>query len=162
MLEEHPLDPAVHDRAAFSCGVPELDDYLRRLAEQHRRKGISAVFVLVDSDAPRFILGYYTLSAAEVEAARLVESDRKKLPRYPIPCFRMGRLACRTDHRGRGLGRLLVACAVDRCIKAKAQVAAYALLVDAKDDGARSFYEHYGFAPLLDNPMTLYLPLGRR
>ena len=154
MLEEHPLDPAVHDRGAFDCGVRELDDYLRRLADQHRRKGISAVYVLVDSDAPRSILGYYTLSAAEVEAARLVESDRT--------CFRLGRLACRTDHRGRGLGRLLVACAVERCIKAKAQVAAYALLVDAKDDGARSFYEHYGFVPLLDNPMTLYLPLGRR
>lgn len=161
MFEEHPLDPAVHDRANFDCGVPDLNEYLQRLADQHRRKGISAVYVLVDSEAPSTILGYYTLSAAEVDASRLAEPDRKKLPRYPIPCFRMGRLACRTDQRGHGLGRLLVGCAVDRCLKARTQVAAYALIVDAKDAKAKAFYEHYGFAPLLDKPMTLYLPLGR-
>lgn len=46
------------------------------------------------------ILGYCTLSAAGVDAERLTEAERKKLPRYPVPCFRMGRLACRTDQRG--------------------------------------------------------------
>ena len=161
MLEEHALDPAVHDRAGFDCGVLELNDYLQRLADQHRRKGISAVYVLADSRAPSVILGYYTLSAAEVDAARLADPDRKKLPRYPIPCFRMGRLACRADLRGRGLGRRLVGCAVDRCLKARTQVAAYALVVDAKDANAKAFYQHYGFAPMLDRPMTLFLPLGR-
>jgi predicted GNAT family N-acyltransferase len=91
----------------------------------------------------------------------LPDADRKRLPRYPVPCFRMGRLACRTDQRGRGLGRLLLGCAVDRCLKARTQVAAYALLVDAKDEVAKAFYEHYGFTPLADQPLTLYLPLGR-
>ena len=161
MLEEHPLDPALHDRKGFDCGVPVLNAYLQNLAEQHWRKGISAVYVLADSAAPSLILGYYTLSAAEVDVLRLPDADRKRLPRYPVPCFRMGRLACRTDQRGRGLGRLLLGCAVDRCLKARAQVAAYALLVDAKDDVARAFYEHYGFTPLADRPLTLYLPLGR-
>ena len=161
MLEERPLDPAVHDRAGFDCGVAALNHYLQRLADQHRRKGISSVYVLADSETPGTILGYYTLSAAEVDVARLPEADRKKLPRYPIPCFRMGRLACRADRRGHGLGRLLVGCAVDRCLKARTNVAAYALLVDAKDANAKAFYEHYGFASTLDKPMTLYLPLGR-
>jgi GNAT superfamily N-acetyltransferase len=161
VLEEHPLDPAVQDRRGFDCGVPVLNTYLQNLAEQHRRKGITAVYVLVDSAAPPVILGYYTLSAAEVDVLRLPDADRRRLPRYPVPCFRMGRLACRTDQRGRGLGRLLLGCAVDRCLKARTQVAAYALLVDAKDDVARAFYEHYGFTPLADQPLTLYLPLGR-
>lgn len=161
MLEEHSLDPTVHDRGAFDCGVPELNEYLRRFAEQHRRKGISAVYVLVESDAPGLILGYYTLSAAEVDATRLPAAVRKKLPRFPVPCFRMGRLACRADHRGRGLGKLLVGCAVERCLKAKQQIAAYALLVDAKDANAAAFYEHFGFVSLVDRPLTLYLPLGR-
>lgn len=161
MLEEHALDPSVHDRAGFHCGVPELDEYLQRYAEQHRRRGITSVFVLADADAPTFILGYYTLSAAEVDVSRFSDVDRRKLPRYPVPCFRMGRLACRADRRGRGLGKLLMGCAVDRCLKARAQVAAYALIVDAKDDGARAFYEHYGFTAFLANPLTLYLPLGR-
>lgn len=160
MLEELALDVALHDRAGFSCGVPELDDYLKRLAEQHRRKGVSTVHVLVDSDAPSLILGYYTLSAAQVSAEQLSEADRKRLPRHPVPCFRMGRLACRADQRGQGLGRLLMGCAVERCLEARKQVAAFALIVDAQNPAAKTFYEHYGFNSCLDDGMTLYLPLG--
>lgn len=161
MLEERALDVRVHDRNGFDCGVPELDDYLKRLAEQHRRKGISTPFVLVDTATPTGILGYYCLSAAQVDAAKLRESDRKKLPRYPVPCFRLGRLAVRKDRRGQGLGKLLLACAVDRCLKARNDVAAYALIVDAKDESARQFYERYGFTAFADDPMALYLGLGR-
>lgn len=160
MLEEHALDPERHDRAGFSCGVAELDEYLHRFASQHRKRGISTVFVLVDSGEPSAVLGYYTLSAAEVDAAELRDVERKKLPRYPVPCFRMGRLACRADRQGQGLGKVLIACAVERCLRARQQVAAYALIVDAKDEKAAAFYRHYGFAPCTDAPLTLYLPLG--
>ena len=160
MLDDLPLDPAIHDRQGFECGVPALDEYLDRFAEQHRRRSISSVYVLTDSAQPERILGYYTLSAAEVDAQLLTDAERKKLPRYPVPCFRMGRLACRTDQRGNGLGKLLLGCAVDRCLKARQQVAAYALLVDAKDDVAKAFYVHFGFKTLQDAPLTLYLPLG--
>jgi GNAT superfamily N-acetyltransferase len=161
VLEDSSLDPLVHDRQGFFCGVPALDQYITQFADQHRRRGISSVYVLTDSAQPERILGYYTLSAAEVDAQRLNEADRKKLPRFPVPCFRMGRLACRSDERGRGLGKLLIGCAVDRCLKAKQQVAAYALLVDAKNDEAKAFYLHFGCKTLLDAPLTLYLPLGR-
>jgi GNAT superfamily N-acetyltransferase len=161
VLEDVPLDPAVHDRQGFGCGVPVLDEYLHRFAEQHRRRGISSVYVLTDSAQPERILGYYTLSAAELDAQRISEAGRKKLPRYPVPCFRMGRLACRSDQQGRGLGKLLIGCAVDRCLKARQQVAAYALIVDAKDEDAKAFYLHFGFKRLLDAGLTLYLPLGR-
>ena len=160
MFEEQALDGARHDRASFQCGSPELDDYLRRFAVQHRQKGITSVQVLVATDHPVLILGYYTLSAAEVDVLQLSEADRKKLPRYPIPCFRMGRFACRSDQQGEGLGRLLLGCAVERCLQARKQVAAFALIVDAKNAQAKSFYEHYGFTPCADSKMTLYLPLG--
>jgi len=56
---------------------------------------------------------------------------------------------------------LLLGCAVDRCLQARQQVAAYALVVDAKNDVAKSFYLHFGFKVLQDAPLTLYLPLGR-
>jgi len=161
VLEDLPLDPTLHDRNGFDCGVPALDEYLARFADQHRRRGITSVYVLADSEAPALILGYYTLSAAEVDAQELDERDRRRLPRYPVPCFRMGRLACRMDQRGKGIGRLLLGLAVDRCLKAREQVAAYALLVDAKDEQARLFYEHYGFTAFTGRPLTLYLPLGK-
>jgi GNAT superfamily N-acetyltransferase len=162
VLEVQPLNPDLHDRAGFACGISELDDYLRRFAVQHRRKGVSTIYVLVDIEKPSLILGFFTLSAAQVDIAELSDADRKKLPRYPVPCFRMGRLACRTDQRGQGLGKLLIGCAVERCVQASRQVAAYALIVDAKSSEAKAFYEHYGFKPCVDASMTLYLPLGCR
>ncbi len=160
MFEDRALDPAIHDRGAFCCGVPELDDYLHRSAVQQRSKGVSTIHVLVNTDHPGVILGFYTLSAAQIDVEALGEADKKKLLRYPIPCFRMGRLACRADQRGKGLGKLLIACAVDRCLQARKQVAAFALIVDAKNAEASQFYQHYGFTPCVDAPMTLYLPLG--
>ena len=160
MLEEQAFDPQRHDRAGFSCGVPALDEYLRRFANQQCRGGVSTVFVLTDRAAPKLILGYYTLGAAQVDVADLSEPDKKKLPRYPVPCFRLGRLACRADRQGQGLGKLLLACAVDRCLEARKQVAAFALIVDAKDAAAKAFYQRYGCTPCADTPMTLYLPLG--
>ena len=107
MLDDLPLDPTIHDRQGFECGVPGLNEYIHRFAEQHRRRGISSVYVLTDSSRPELMLGYYTLSAAEVDGQQLAEAERKRLPRYPVPCFRMGRLACRSDQQGRGLGKLL-------------------------------------------------------
>ena len=160
MVEEQFLDPTRHDRQAFTSGVSELDEYLHRFAAQQSKKGVAVVRVLVDTDAPSVILGYYSLSAAQIDVSQLDQASKKKLPRYPVPCFRMGRLAAHSAHHGRGLGRILVGCAVERCLDAKKQVAAYALLVDVKGEKAKEFYEHYGFIPCTDNPMTLYLPLG--
>jgi GNAT superfamily N-acetyltransferase len=161
VFEEAPLNTAIHQRSGFDCGVPELNQYLQRFADQQRRRGITSVFVLTDGGQPAPILGYYTLSAAEVDASRLSETDRKHLPRYSVPCFRLGRLAISAERRGQGLGRLLLGCAVDRCLQAREQVAAYALIVDAKDAGAKAFYEHYGFTAFASQPLTLYLPLGK-
>jgi GNAT superfamily N-acetyltransferase len=160
VLEEQFLDPNRHDRQAFISGVGELDEYLRRFAVQQSKKGITVVRVLVDTDTPGAILGYYCLSAAQIDAIYLDERTRQKLPRYPVPCFRMGRLAVHAAYHGRGLGRLLIGCAVERCLEARKHVAAYALVVDAKGEKAKAFYEHYGFTPCRDNPMTLYLPFG--
>lgn len=160
MLEEHALDATLHDRANFQCGEPALDEYLRKYAVQQSAKGVSSIFVLVDSAEPRTILGFYTLSAAQLGVAQLSDAERKKLPRYPVPCFRMGRLARSIEHSAAGLGGMLVGLAVDRCLKARAHVGAYALLVDTKNEKAKTFYQHYGFTECVDSPMTLYLPLG--
>lgn len=160
MLEEHVLDPKLHDRSGFRCGEPALDAFLHKYAAQQSAKGISSVFVLVDSAHPHNILGFYTLSAAQIGVEQLSDSERKKLPHYPVPCFRMGRLACNLKTQGSGLGATLIGLAVDRCLKAKVHVSAYALLVDAKNDKAKAFYQHFGFTACVDSPLTLYLPLG--
>lgn len=161
MLEEHTLDAKTHDRAGFDCGELLLNDFLRRYAVQQAGKGVASTFVVVDDSQPSKILGFYSLSAAQIDVQQLSDAERARLPRYPVPCFRMGRLARSLDARGTRMGEVLMGLAVDRCLKAKAHVGAYALLVDAKHAKAKAFYELYGFIACTDAPLTLYLPLGR-
>ena len=159
MLEEQRLDTKAHDCTNFDCGVPQLNEYLSRYAGQDRRRNVAQVYVLVDSREPAKVLGYYAISAAQIDVEQLSDEHKRKLPKYPIPCFRMGRLAISRDVQGRGIGKILLGCAVDRCLKARQQVAAYALIVDAKDAAARGFYEQFGFLSFADNAMSLYLPI---
>ncbi|HEY8905649.1 MAG TPA: GNAT family N-acetyltransferase [Rhodoferax sp.] len=159
MLEEQRFDVRIHDRVSFQSGEPLLDEYLRKYAAQQIAKGITSAFVLVESNAPGRILGFYTLSAAQIDAEDLSEADRKRLPRYPIPCFRMGRLARDLGSRGQGVGEILMGLAIERCRAAKQSIAAYALLVDAKNAKAKLFYEKFGFTACSDSSMSLYMPI---
>lgn len=142
--------------------MPTLNDYLRRYASQDKRRNISQVFVLVNSDRPDQVIGYYTLSAAQIDVEELSADKRRRLPCYPIPCFRMGRLAIAIDFQKSGLGKIILGCAVDRCLRARQKVAAYALIVDALDESAKGYYIHFGFVPFADKPLSLYLPLGKK
>ena len=78
MLEEQLLDPHRHDRQAFTSGVAELDEYLHRFAVQQSKKGIAVVRVLIDTDMPKSILGYYSLSAAQIDAVQMDERTQQK------------------------------------------------------------------------------------
>ena len=160
MFEEQLLDPKRHDRYGFACGEPALNAFLQRHAHQNMRKGISQTWVLVPQDEPITIAGYYCLAPAEVDLANLQPADARPLPPYPIPCFRMGRLARALRWRGEGLGALLIGLAVERALQARQSVGGYALIVDAKGEEAKTFYRRYGFRPHLDTPNSLYLPLG--
>lgn len=70
----------------------------------------------------------------------------------------MGRLAVDKDFKGKGLGGALLADALSRSIAS--EIAAYALVVDAKDEAALNFYQHHGFVVFASLPMTLFLPLA--
>ena len=160
-LSVEELDPRRHDRTDFDCGVEPLNRYLQTLAAQHRIKGIATTFVLIDTDRPTTILGYYSLSAATLAFERLTEADRKGLPTYPIPAVRIGRLAASTAHRGQRLGELLLANAVKRSLLARNSLGVYAVVVEAKDATAEAFYRKYGFRLCDIQTRQLYLPLGR-
>ena len=155
------LDPKRHDRAGFDCGVEPLNRYLGSLAAQHRAKGIATTFVLVDSDRPTSILGYYSLSAATLAFEHLTDADRTGLPTYPIPAVRIGRLAASAAHRRQRLGELLLANAIKRSLLARHTLGVYAVVVEAKDTTAEAFYRKYGFRLCNTDTRQLYLPLGR-
>ena len=152
-----PLDKR-HDRTAFSCGLPELDRYLARQAGENIRRLIARVFVCTAGDTDA-VLGFYTLSALAIDLASLPDQLSRKLPRHPVPFALIGRLAVDRSAHGRGLGRMLLADAVKRTVAAGETVAMHALIVDAANDDAKRFYERFGFLPLTDDRMRLFLPL---
>jgi GNAT superfamily N-acetyltransferase len=151
-----PLD-AAHDRTAFSSGSEPLDRYFQQQVTQDVRRRVTACFVALTSE--QRIAGYYTLAAASILLNDLPSSIGKKLPRYPlVPAVRMGRLAVDQNFKKLGLGGALLADAMSRA--AHAEIAAYAMVVDAKDKKAAAFYQHHGFIPLPNSPLTLFLPLA--
>lgn len=106
------------------------------------------------------VLGYYTLSASLVNTGELPDTLAKKLPRYPqLPVTLLGRLAVHESMKGQGLGQFLLLDALHRCLVAAANIAATAVVVDAKDDAAAAFYRRFGFAPLQAQPRRLFLPM---
>ena len=151
-----PLNQA-HDRTRFNSGSEALDRYFREQVTQDVRRRVAACFVALDQE--RQIAGYYTLASASILLVDLPASSGKKLPRYPtVPAIRMGRLAVDQVFKGRGLGGALLADALDRA--SHSEIAAYALMVDAKDSLAAAFYRHHGFIVLPNSPLTLFLPLA--
>jgi len=153
------LDGRFHDRAGFTCGVAALDEYLRQRAGQHQRDGIATTHVLVDEDTPRVVLGYCALSAAQLRLDELREDDRRKLPAYPVPAIRMGRLAVAKSEQGKGHGALLIGHAVNVAVAVRRTMGVKVLIVDAKDSSAAAFYEGFGFRPTSTTALTMYLPI---
>lgn len=154
------LDRRVHDRDGFDCGEEVLNRYLRDYAAQHRTRGFSTNFVLVEHQQPSRILGYCTLSAAAIALDKLADADRKRVPAYPVPAVRIGRLAVSIDARRLGYGELLLQNAIKRMLAARETMGVFAALVEAKDERAVSFYIRYGFRVCNDEERQLYLPLG--
>lgn len=155
------LDPKVHDRSGFRCGAASLDTYLRQQAGQHQRDGIATTHVLVDGNASARILGYVSLAAAQVELSGLSPGDRKRLPNYPVPAVRVGRLAVAVMCQGKGYGALLLGHAVNTALRLRSELGVRLLVVDALDRDVADFYRGYGFRTTADRELTLYLPLGK-
>lgn len=161
MLIVERLDPERHQRDLFSCGEPSLDRYLKQQAMQHHRAGISTTHVLLSVEQPDVILGYYSLSAAQLLLTDLQEADRRRLPAYPVPAIRMGRLAVDVNARRRGHGEYLLGSAVNRCLELRRELGVRVLLVDALHEQAAAFYRGYGFRDTVATAGTLYLSLGK-
>ncbi len=143
-----------HDRA-FTSGASALDDWFRTRATQDQRRHVAQVFVAVDELG---IVGFYSLSMFTLALESLPDRLARKLPRYEaIPTALIGRLARHERAKGSGIGDLLVADAVKRVLAAAESVAAYAIVVDAKDERGRQFYESHGLISLPSRPNRLFL-----
>jgi GNAT superfamily N-acetyltransferase len=147
-----------HDRESFGSGVEPLDRYLRQQARQDVARRVASCFVLVENGRPAPI-GYYTLAATGIALAELPAMLAKRLPRYPVvPATLMGRLAVDARHRDKGYGEFMLLDAFSRVLRS--DIASYAFVVDAQDDKAARFYQHYGFTFLVAGRQRLFLAMA--
>lgn len=139
----------------FSCGNNELDTYLKDFARQNHKKGIGKSFVAVFED---HVIGYYTISMSNVEFIDIPEDYNKGIPKYPAPAAKIGRLAVDIQFQGKKIGSALLIDALKKILEACKTIAAYAVVVDAKNDTAKRFYEGFGFIPY-KGELSLFLPM---
>lgn len=154
-FEIEPLGKA-HDRAAFSCGVEQLDRYIRQLAKQDLKRRVAAVFVATPAGSST-VAGYYTLNATAIVTEQLPAELIARFPRHELqPAILLGRLAVDQKYKGHGLGALLLASALQRSLTSSAEIGAMAVVVDAINESARRFYAHHDFQSFPDRPLHMY------
>ena len=147
-LQIEPLDRNTHDRAVFSCGHERLDNFLRNPAAKQADHDFTKVQVATEPPSPN-ILGYYALSAHGIDIQSLPERDRKRMPRHPtVPAVYLSMIAVDSTVQGRGLGTLLMADALKRCVAVADQAGAHFVVLDAIDDKAADWYRRIGFHDL--------------
>jgi len=148
-----------HDKKSFDCGVQPLNNYLKTISGQHEKKHLARTFVLSDGEVPSKIIGFYTLAMMSIDQSSLPPEMVKKLPKGNLNCSLLGRLAIDIQYQGQGHGEFLLIDAIRNSYIASLSVPTPMLVVDAKDDKAKEFYEKYGFIAFPDEPYRLFLTM---
>ena len=148
---------AHHQVGAFDCGAPALNEFLSRHAVGNHQSGTAKTYVATTDN--HSAVGYYSLAASQILYADAPTRLQKGAPRHPVPVVLLARLAVDRGWQGKGLGAGLLRDAIVRVLAAAEGVGVRALLVHAKDDAAKAFYQRYDFTPLPSYPMHLVLLL---
>jgi GNAT superfamily N-acetyltransferase len=144
------------DRTLFSCGKPDLDDWLKTRAGQQERADNTRTFLAVDGLR---VIGYYATTAYRIgldEAAEMYGVGKRA---YPIPAVLLARLAVDTGFQGRGLGSKLLLHAISQIAEASRHVGFEVVVVHAIDRDAVTFYAQCGFTQFQDDGLNLFMPV---
>ena len=152
-----PLDKS-HDRDSFDCGVEPLNAYLKKYALQNQKKDAARTYVVTNEE--NRIVGYYTLVFGSVSQAETTSEVSSGLGKYPIPIILLARLAIETSEKGKGLGKALVRDDLLRAIRASEIAGLRAVLVHAKDEAAKNFYQKLGFKSAPHNEFHLFMKMS--
>jgi GNAT superfamily N-acetyltransferase len=143
----------------FTCGEPELDDWLAHYAGQSERRDNARTMLLLDEHEGR-VAGYYTMLTFELSVEE-AESALGRARRYPVPATLIARLAVDSDYKGRGLGRFLLVQALERLAAASADLGFEMVVVHALHEDAACFYLKHGFQRFADHSLGLFLTTKR-
>lgn len=145
------------DVSQFDCGKPALDHWLKTRALSNQRKGFTVVMVVHEAGR---VVGYYGLAPTAVVPSTLPRSVRTGQPPDPVPCLLLGQLATDTAWVGQGVASGLLKHALRRCVEAARLVGGRAVLVNAVDAQAATWWQARGFMPTKDDPLLLFRSLG--
>jgi len=146
-----------HDVSRFSCGKPALDHWLKTRALSNQQKGFTAVLVVHDAGR---VVGYYGLAPTAVVSRALPRAIRTGQPPEPVPCLLLGQLATDLEWADKGIGTGLLKHALQRCVAAARLIGGRALMVNAIDVDAASFWRRRGFLPSKDDDLVLFRTIG--
>lgn len=146
---------ASHELDSFDCGKEPLNRFVQRFALSNQKAGSARTYVVCRGE--RRVVGYYSLAVGAVEPSAAPGRVSKGLARHPIPVMLLARLAIDKSEQGRGLGTALLKDALLRTAQAADIAGIRALLVHAKDDEARAWYEAFDFEPGPTDPYQLFL-----
>lgn len=148
-----PIGPG-HDTASFDCGVPPLNEYLRRYALLNHQNRSARTYIALRGNC---LAGYYTLAAGSVSRDEVPSRVAHGLGQYPVPITLVARLAVDNSEKGTGLGRGLLRDAVLRALQTSELVGSRAIVTHAKNEAAKAFYMRFDFVPSPTNELHLYL-----
>jgi predicted N-acetyltransferase YhbS len=148
-----PLE-ARHDLSAFDCGVPALSNYLKKFALQNQRSQSARTYIATRGQS---VAGYYTLAAASARREETPTRVAKGLAAHPVPVILLARLAGDGKEKGKGLGAGLLKDALFRTVAASDMIGCRAVMVHAKDEPAKAFYQRFGFQPSPADPFRFFL-----
>ena len=138
----------------FDCGQPALNQFLQRFALVDQKANSAQTYVCCQGDA---VVGFYTLAVGSVDPEAAPSRVMKGLARHAVPVMILARLAVHTGHQRKGLGQALLKDALLRTAQAADIAGVRCLLVHAKDDAARRWYEAWEFEPSPTDPYHLFL-----
>lgn len=161
-----PFDPSRHDRAAFSCGVEQVDNFFKRTANKLATADNVRVFVMADADGA--VVGFYSLNAHAVDYRNLPPKYARTRPGHgTILAAYISMIGVDKRYAGNGYGSALLADALTRIAEAADNIGVAVVVLDILDDGdagliakRRALYRRYGFTALPSNPLRLFLPVA--
>ena len=138
------------ERSQFDCGRDSLNAWFRRHAWHNHVSGISRISVICDAGTGS-IVGYVTLSAAQIEREFLAKSHRRNKP-DPVPATLLGQLAIHASHQGQGHARSLLLFALTTALRASREVGSFSVIAHPIDEQVRQFYQRWGFQDVPFDP----------
>lgn len=160
-LAIEPFDAARHDRAAFTCGVERIDNFLKITASKFVKDDNGRIFVAAERDGGR-LAGFYAMGPHAIDATSLNDDMTKRLLNADrVPSFYLSMIAAHSELQNRGLGGFLLADALNRCMRIADQTGGRFVVLDAISEDAARLYARFGFEPLVSQPDRMVLGMAK-